>query len=129
MKLAGGMGGWVGAKSWGDVSSRGHGDKGDVGRQGEGGYPKKWKIGETSFMDGPLWGVATNREQPLMAWVRYLDNIFYIFQNLTLHLTMFSHRIIAKNNNNFLTNIITMATWCFEIMVQYSSYTSRKRMA
>ena len=27
---------------------------GDVGRQGEGGYPKKQKIGETSFMDGPL---------------------------------------------------------------------------
>ena len=25
---------------------------GDVGRQGEGGYPKKQKIGETSFMDG-----------------------------------------------------------------------------
>ena len=29
---------------------------GDVGRQGEGGYPKKQKIGETSFMDGPLRG-------------------------------------------------------------------------
>ena len=29
-------------------------DKGDVGRQGEGGYPKKRKIAETSFMDGPL---------------------------------------------------------------------------
>ena len=27
---------------------------GDVGRQGEGEYPKKRKIGETSFMDGPL---------------------------------------------------------------------------
>ena len=27
---------------------------GDVGRQGEGGYPKKRKIGETSFMDGLL---------------------------------------------------------------------------
>ena len=28
--------------------------KGDERRQGEGGYPKKRKIGETSFMDGPL---------------------------------------------------------------------------
>ena len=44
----------MGAKPWEDVSSRGHGDKGDVGRQGEGGYPKKRKIGKTSFMDGPL---------------------------------------------------------------------------
>jgi len=26
---------------------------GDMGRQGEGGYPEKWEIGETSFMDGP----------------------------------------------------------------------------
>ena len=28
--------------------------KGDVRRQGEGGYPKNLKFGETSFMDGPL---------------------------------------------------------------------------
>ena len=42
-----------GAKSWGDVSLKVHGDKGDVGRQGKGGYPKIWKNGETSFMDGP----------------------------------------------------------------------------
>ena len=28
--------------------------KGDVRRQGEGGYPKKWNFGETSFLDGPL---------------------------------------------------------------------------
>ena len=26
----------------------------DLRRQGEGGYPKKLKFGETSFMDGPL---------------------------------------------------------------------------
>ena len=25
----------------------------DLGRQGEGGYPKNLKFGETSFMDGP----------------------------------------------------------------------------
>ena len=35
------------------VSPRGLGTIGDVRRQGEGGYLKKWKIGETSFMDGP----------------------------------------------------------------------------
>ena len=26
----------------------------EMRRQGVGGYPKKWKIGATSFMDGPL---------------------------------------------------------------------------
>ena len=27
----------------------------DLGRQGEGGYPKNPKFGDTSFMDGPKW--------------------------------------------------------------------------
>ena len=40
----------------------GHSAIGDVGRQGEGGYPKIQKIGETSFMDGPLY---TSKESPI----------------------------------------------------------------
>ena len=35
-------------------AQRGHRSRGDEGRQGEGGYPKKPEIGATSFMDGPL---------------------------------------------------------------------------
>ena len=38
----------------GEISSKALRAKGDVGRQGEGGYPQKARFGETSFMDGPL---------------------------------------------------------------------------
>ena len=55
-------------RRWGSISkSRGggfkleatllqgpHRSRYDVRRQGVGGYPKKWKFGATSFMDGPL---------------------------------------------------------------------------
>ena len=45
---------WGGGLRLGETSLQGsRGDKGDVGRQGEGGYPKKTKNGEMSFMDGP----------------------------------------------------------------------------
>ena len=51
---------WGGSKPWGDVSSRGLGEKVDLGRQGEGGYPKNQKIEKISFMDGPqLWQLVT----------------------------------------------------------------------
>ena len=60
MKKIWGGGARGGLKHWGDVSRGGDLGKGDVGRQGEGGYPRKWKIGETSFMDGPLEAAKVN---------------------------------------------------------------------
>ena len=83
---------------WGSGSKRrhlpkGHRAIGDMGRQGEGGYPNLLKIGLTSFMDGPYLNWHKTG-----IWLKFFNNLLYVDSYLADRPTSNSRSCICTIN-------------------------------